>query len=102
MFTTLSSYVGRIRYAEVIDVALCIEASQMEKKAFRVANKKPKLWGSFLGGSGSSRGFDYQSPQRNTEDSATSSGLSPMSISTSRSYARGVSNPGVQGSRQTG
>lgn len=43
MFTTLSSYVGRIRYAEVIDVALCIEASQMEKKAFRVANKKPKL-----------------------------------------------------------
>ena len=51
MFTILSSHVRRIIYAEAIDAAIRIEASQLEQKAAREATKKPKLQGSFSGGS---------------------------------------------------
>ena len=51
MFTILSSHVRRIIYAEAIDAAIRIEASQLEQKAAREATEKPKLQGSFSGGS---------------------------------------------------
>lgn len=43
MFTTLSSHVGKITYAKVVDAALHIEVGQIERKASRDAIKKPKL-----------------------------------------------------------
>ena len=43
MFTTLSSHVGRITYAEAVDAALRIEAGQMERKASKDIAKKPKV-----------------------------------------------------------
>ena len=61
MFTTLSSHVRRITYAEAVDAALRIEAGQMERKASKDIAKKPKVWWSFFGDSSSGEGFGYLS-----------------------------------------
>ena len=76
LFTMLSSHIGRITYAEVVDVALRIAAGQMERKASKDATKKPKVQGSFLGGPSSGEHFGSQSQQRNIQGGAHSLGPS--------------------------
>ena len=80
MFTTLSSHMGRIIYAKAMDVALCIEVGQQERRVAREAAKKSKSQGSFLGGPNSSGSFDPQSHQQSTQGGATSSKPTPISV----------------------
>ena len=64
LFTTLVPQIGKVTFAEVMNATLLIEFSKMERRASKEANKEPKTWGFFSGGSSFEGGYGSQSQQR--------------------------------------
>ena len=64
MCTTLSSQVRKLTYVKVVNIAMRMETRRIEKKASREAAKKPKVQGSFMGGSSSRQDMDSKGNRR--------------------------------------